>query len=76
MPTLDTWWSPAAQCYRIEDGEMFTYFHLDEVIGHFRHRDQPAGARLAAPLHDVRTAMLDLALRRAGIPVDYNEAAP
>lgn len=74
MRTLDTWWSPLASCWRIEDGELFTYYDLDLVIGHFRTRPHPARALLVAPPHDMHTAMLDLALRRAGIPIVYATA--
>jgi hypothetical protein len=72
MRTLDTWWSPAATCWRIEDGEMFTYYDLDLVISHLR--DRGATALLVAPPHDMHTAMLDLALRRAGISIVYAPA--
>jgi hypothetical protein len=71
MRTLDTWWSPAAQCWRVEDGELFTYYDLDLVVGHFVHRSLPATALLVAPPHSDKTAMLDRALRSAGIPIVY-----
>jgi len=66
---LDTWWSPAAQCWRIEDDELFTYYQIDLVIGHLRDR---AAAALISPLpHTERTAALERALRAAGIEVVY-----
>lgn len=74
MKHLDTWWSPAGQCWRIEDGEMFTYDHLDDVLAHFRNRQHPAKALLVAKPHDMHTVVLDLALRRAGIEVVYAPA--
>ena len=74
MITLDVWWSPAAQCWRIEDGELFTYYDLDLVLSHFRNRQHPARALLVPPPHDMHTAMLDLALRNAGISIVYTEA--
>lgn len=78
MRHLDTWWSPAAECYRIEDGEMltFTYYDLDLVVAHFQNRQHPASALLAAPPHSDKTAALDRALRRAGIPIVYSEVTP
>lgn len=74
MMTLEVWWSPVASCYRIEDGEMFSYYNLDLVIAHFRNRDRPARAQLVAKPHDMHTAMLDLALRKAGIAIEYATA--
>jgi hypothetical protein len=67
--TLETWWSPAAQCYRIEDGEMFTYYGLDLVIGHLRERE--AAALISPPPHTGKTAELDRVLRATGIEVVY-----
>ncbi len=72
MRQLDTWWSPAAQCWRVEDGELFTYYDLGDVLAHLRDRE--ATALLVAPPHSMHTAMLDLALRRAGIPIVYATA--
>jgi len=69
MRILDTWWSPAATCWRIEDSAMLTYYDLDLVIAHLRERE--ATALLIAKPHDMHTAMLDMALRRAGIPIVY-----
>lgn len=68
--TLDTWWSPAAQCWRIEDGEMLTYYDLEHVIGHLR--ECGAGAVVSPPPHTGRTAQLVTALQEAGVPVVYS----
>jgi len=73
---LDTWWSPVGQCWRIEDGEMFTYYRLDLVVGHFVHRQHPASALIVPPPHDPKTAELVRALEAAGVKVAYTEAQP
>lgn len=75
MITIEAWWSPVAQAYRVEDGEMFTYYELDQVIGHFVNRDRPATAQLVAPPHGEQTAALDRALRRAGVQIEYSEVS-
>jgi hypothetical protein len=72
MRTLDTWWSPLAYCWRIEDGEMFTYYTMEDVIAHLRDRD--ATALLVAPPHDFHTDLLVAALRRANISIVYAPA--
>lgn len=69
MPTLNTWWSPAAECWRIEDGEMFTYYELIQVVGHLR--DRGATALISPPPHTKKTATLENVLRAAGIPIVY-----
>jgi hypothetical protein len=72
MRTLDTWWSPLAHCWRVEDGEMFTYYTMEDVIAHLRDRE--ATALLVATPHDFYTDLLVAALQRAGIPVVYAPA--
>ncbi len=68
MSTLEVWYSPAAACYRVEDGEMFTYYRLDQVIGHFTNRARPAVALVAT--HWPRAAAIIAALTSAGITVE------
>jgi hypothetical protein len=71
MKYLETWWSPVAQAYRVEDGEMFTYYSVAEVVGHFVHRQLLAGALIVPPPHDRHTAELVRALEAAGFTVAY-----
>lgn len=72
MKTLEVWWSPTAECYRIEDGEMFTYYDINSLLWHFLDRN--AIALVVPPPHDERTAALVRALRQLGIPIQYSEA--
>lgn len=64
--TLDTWWSVTARCWRIEDGRMYTFYLLADVIDHLRRRE--ATALLSPPPHNTKTAELEQALKEAGIP--------
>lgn len=72
MITLDTWWSPAAQCWRIEDHDLFTYYDLDLVVGHFVHRQHPAAA-LMSGVHDARYRALVARLKDTGVTVISDE---
>jgi hypothetical protein len=74
MKELEVWWSPMAYCWRVEDGELFTYSSIDQVVGHFRDRQHPASALLVAPPHDFHTDLLVAALRRANISIVYAPA--
>ena len=70
MRILEVWWSAPAQCWRIEDGEMFTYYELIQVVGHLRERQ--ATALISPPPHTPKTAALDNVLHAAKIPVAYD----
>lgn len=80
MKELEVWWSPAAACWRVEDGEMFTYYALDEVVGHFTNRQQPAVAMvfnppgLIASADGLRATALIAALQRAGVTVKERQS--
>lgn len=73
MKTLETWWNPALQCYRVRDEELFTYYERDQVVGHFTNRHLPAGALVRSIPRKLqagrRTVALIEALRAAGITV-------
>lgn len=70
MRQLEVWWSPVAQCWRVEDGEMFTYYSIDMVVGHFTNRYPTAGAIMAG-VHDTRYRTLVAALQAAGVVVEF-----
>jgi hypothetical protein len=63
--TLEAWYSPAARCWRVEDGDMHTYQQLDEVVAHLQRREAQALVSLRWPKADE----LERALQRAGITV-------
>lgn len=73
VATLDTWWSPAAECYRVEDREMFTYYSREEVVAHFVNRERPAQALVSPDPDSPRTVALIRELQAAGIAVVYSE---
>jgi hypothetical protein len=75
MRTLEVWWSPAAQCWRIEDGEMFTYYSIDLVVGHFVNRHSPAQALISGFVTD-RHVALRRALRHNAIPFTEETETP
>lgn len=69
MTELEVWWSPAAQCWRVEDGEMFTYYSIDLVVSHFVNRHLPARAILTGFATD-RHASLRRALNHAAVLIE------
>lgn len=71
MRLLETWWSPAAERYRVEDGKMFTYYprDLDALAHHLK--SEGATALLQSPPHNEHTARLLRALEEAGVSVEY-----
>jgi hypothetical protein len=73
MTTLETWWNPALQCYRVRDGELFTYYERDQVVGHFINRDLPTTALIRSIPRKLqagrKTTALIEALKSAGITV-------
>lgn len=75
MTKLEVWWSHAAACWRIEDREMFTYYSIDLVVGHFVNRHLPAQALLTGLMTD-RHAALRRALNLAAVPFEDRTDAP
>src|SRR5262245_8803327 len=72
MQQLEVWWSPAAECWRVEDnGTMFTYYSIDLVVGHFVHRERPAGALVSYPPASAKVAELMRAFKAAGVEAEY-----
>lgn len=70
---IEVWWSPAAECYRVEDGRtMFTYYQVDQVLAHLRERGM--GALILPPPHSPKTAALETALRAGGFVWAYVDA--
>lgn len=68
---LDVWWSIAAQCWRVQDGDiLFSYYAIDEVVGHFIYRPHPATA-LMGGVHTQRYYALVSELQAAGVVVEY-----
>ncbi|HWP88129.1 MAG TPA: hypothetical protein VNM70_09635 [Burkholderiales bacterium] len=73
MPELEVWYAPIAQCWRVEDGIMFTYYDAPSVVNHFVHRDRPGTASLVGK-RTVWHPILIQALQRASINfVDFTE---
>ena len=67
--TVEIWWSPAAQCWRVEDGEMFTSYELDQAVGHLKD----SGVRALVTLTESpKTNALVRALEAAHIEIEYS----
>lgn len=64
--TVHAWWSPAAQAWRIEDGEMYTYTTLDALVEHLRAHEV---SEILVDLRWPRADELERALRAAGVSI-------
>lgn len=69
--TVEIWWSPAAMCWRVEDGEMFTYHRLDQAISHLKDAGVTA---LVTPTDSPKTNELIRALEASKIEIEYFDA--
>jgi len=65
--TIQVWWSPVAQCWLVEDGEMRTYFRLDDLVQHVQACEATVQLPLVLSQADsrLRTALVAAGVRIA-----------
>lgn len=69
---VEVWWSPAEQCYRIEDrGIMLTFFSPEEAAQYIAGLPSPSSAVVPTYPGNSREHALVNALLRAGIAIAY-----